>query len=191
MTRTIKLALLSVICVASYLFAVTDVKADTITFSNVVALQNNSATRIDLFSNPGATVFGPRLTFMVDISGSVPSGSSSLLQITYTEAGSAPNVQTFLIPAFGSVSPPYTQLFTIASNGASYEGTAATLTVSVINSPGFSVGADTAQGFISHSYSFRVAQPVPEPTTMVLLGGGMLGLWAKARWRRGRSQAKD
>ena len=35
-------------------------KADTLTFSNVVALEGNGSTQVDLFSNPGATLFGPR-----------------------------------------------------------------------------------------------------------------------------------
>ena len=147
------------------------VKADPVTFSNVVALQNNGATRVDLLSNPGVTIFGPQITFLVDITGTLPPGGSSLLQIIYAEAGSAPIVQTFPIPAFGNIPPPYTQLFTITSPGATFAGTPATLTVS-IPGDGFQV------------YTFRVAQPVPEPATLALLGTGMLGLWAKVRSRR-------
>ena len=146
-------------------------KADPLTFKNVVALQDNGATRVDLLSNPGVTLFGPQLTFLVDIAGDLPPGGSSLLQITYTEAGSAPIVLTFPIPLFQSVPPPYTQLFTITSPGATIAGTLATLTISI---PGNS----------SQTYTFRVAQPVPEPASLTLLGTGMLGIWSAVRKRR-------
>ncbi|MCU1266091.1 MAG: hypothetical protein JWM21_2409 [Acidobacteria bacterium] len=163
-------------------------KADTLTFSNVVALQDNGLTRVNLLSNPGVTIIGPRISFLVDIQGTVPAGVSSLLRITYTEAGSAPIVQTFAIPAFGSVPPPYSQLFTINSPGANAQGVAATLTISIISGPGLS-GAAGAGQFVTHTYSFNVAQPVPEPTSMVLLGSGVIGLWARARRRRARDSA--
>ncbi|HEV7397394.1 MAG TPA: PEP-CTERM sorting domain-containing protein [Pyrinomonadaceae bacterium] len=158
-------------------------KADSITFSNVVALQSNASTRVDLLSNPGVTIVGPQISFLVDIQGSLPQGVSSLLQITYSEAGSAPIVQTFTIPAFGNVPPPYSQLFTINSPGASPLGTPATLTITIISPPGFGVGAGPGQ-FTTHTYTFNVTQPVPEPSTMLLLGTGALGLLTQVRRRR-------
>jgi hypothetical protein len=161
-------------------------KADSVTFRNVVALQNNGSTRVDLLANPGVTLIGPRISFLVDIQGTVPPGVSHLLQITYTEAGSAPIIQTFSIPAFGSVPPPYSQLFTINSPGATAAGTPATLTIKIIYPPGFSVRPGGGN-FVSHTYTFNVTQPVPEPATMVLLGSGIASLLVKARRRRGRT----
>jgi hypothetical protein len=163
-------------------------KADTLTFSNVVALQNNGLTRVDLLSNPGVSIVGPRISFLVDISGSLPANTSSILQITYTEAGSAPIVQTFTIPAFGSVPPPYSQLFTINSPGATPQGVPATLTISIISTPGFSVSPGP-EHFVTHTYTFNVTQPVPEPATVVLLGSGVMGLWARARRRRAKDSS--
>jgi PEP-CTERM motif len=159
-------------------------KADPLTFSNVVALQNSGATRVDLFGNPGTTIFGPQLTFMVDISGSLPPSGSSLLQITYTEAGSAPIVQTFLIPAFGTVPPPYTQLFTITSPGATYNGISGTLTIDILgSSPDFIIpgGPNAGQSVDSYTYSFNIAKPVPEPGTVLLMLVGISGLVARTK----------
>jgi len=158
-------------------------RADSITFSNVVALQNNGSTRVDLLSNPGITIIGPRISFLVDIKGTLPAGATSLLQITYAESGSAPIVQTFTIPAFGSVPPPYSQLFTINSPGATVSGTPATLTIRIINPPGFSVLPGSGD-FVLQTYSFNVTQPVPEPATMILFGTGVVGLLTRIRHRR-------
>ncbi len=72
------------------LAAVPSVKADPLFFSNVVALQNGGATRVDLFSNPGITLLGPQISFLVDITGTLPPGGTDTLSITYNQAGSPP-----------------------------------------------------------------------------------------------------
>ncbi len=161
-------------------------RADSVTFSNVVALQNNGATQVNLLANPGVTLTGPQISFLVDIQGSLPPGITNLLQITYNEAGSAPIVQTFTIPAFGIVPPPYSQLFTINSPGATVQGTPATLTITIISPPGF---LPDGGEFVTHTYTFNVAQPVPEPGTMVLLSSGVVALLARRR-RTGKSGSR-
>jgi hypothetical protein len=158
-------------------------KADSLNFSNLVALQNNGATRVDLLSNPGVTLVGPSVSFLVDIEGMVPAGTASLLRITYTEAGGVPIVQTFSIPAFDTVPPPYSQFFTINSPGASFQGTPATLTITIITPSSFSTILSPGH-FITHTYTFNVSQPVPEPASIVLLGSGVAGLLVKLRRRR-------
>lgn len=179
--------LVTSIAILLFLFAAaeTSAKADAITFTNVAALQNNASTRVDLLSNPNVTLIGPSITFLVDIEGSVTPGITNLLQITYTEAGSAPIVQTFNIPVFEGVPPPYTQLFTINSPGATFQGVPATLTISIISSPGFSTNGPAGH-FVTHTYVFNVAQPVPEPATMILLGTGVTGLLTRTLRRRRR-----
>ena len=162
-------------------------QADPLFFSNAVALQNNGATPVDLFSNSGTTLVGPQISFLVDITGTLPPGSTNTLVITYLEAGGTPLTQMFQIPAFGSIQPPFTQLFTITSPGASYQGAMASLTIDIIgSSPDFLIpgGPDAGRAVNSYTYTFNVARPVPEPVSLVLFGTGVLGVWSRRRRKR-------
>lgn len=161
-------------------------KADPLFFSNVVAFQNNDTTQVDLFSSPGTTLFGANLTFRVDITGILQAGAGDSLVITYSELGSLPIVQTFEIPLFGSVPPPLTLVFSFFSPGANFQGVPATLTVDLLNSsPDFIIpsGSNQGQRVNSYTYSFNVAQPVPEPVTLFALGGGLAALAVRLRRR--------
>jgi hypothetical protein len=186
MIRTLRIALMLVIGIAFGVIAGPNAKADPLTFSNVVALQNNSATRVDLFSNPGTTLLGPKISFLVQLNGILPVGASNSLLVTYLEAGSAPITQTFQIPDFSAFPSPFSVLFTFTSPGATYQGTAASLTVDIIGSaPDFVIpsGPQAGQRVDSFTYNFVVAQPVPEPGTMVMLVTGVAGLWGSVRRR--------
>ena len=183
-------ALLFAITAVAYLAAGPSAKADPLFFSNVVALQNNAATRVDLFSNPGTTLLGPQLSFLVDITGMVPPGDApQTLLITYLELGGVPITQTFQIPAFATVPPPYTQLFTITSPGASAQGAMARLTIDILGSaPDFVIpgGPGAGQRVDSYTYTFNVAKPVPEPVSLILFGTGVLGVWRRTSKPGGR-----
>ena len=108
------------------------VAADPVTFTNVAALQNDGATQVNLLSNPGVTLTGPEITFLADITGTVTPGVPTFLRVTYLESGNAPNVQNFQIPAFGTIPPPFTQLFTFSSPGANFQGVDAQLTLEIL-----------------------------------------------------------
>lgn len=168
MKRTSKLGIATAI-VLFCLAAVPSANADPIAFSNVIALQNGGLTTVNLLSNPGVTLFGPQISFLVDITGTP--GSSTVLQISYMEGLGPAIVQTFPIPLFAGIDPPYTQLFTIVSLGATFAGTPATLTISIPE-------------FGSQTFTFLVAEPVPEPASIILLSLGGLGLWSRIRRSR-------
>lgn len=159
--------------------------ADPLVFSNVRAFQNNDTTQVNLFSNPGTTLFGTSLTFSVDISGTLAMGATDILRITYQELGGAPIVQDFQIPLFGTVNPPFTLIFSIVSPGTNPLGTPATLTLDLLNSaPDFLIPGGPNQGQLVNSvtYSFNV-QPVPEPATILALAGGFVALGFRTRRR--------
>jgi len=160
--------------------------ADPLFFSNVTAFQNNDTTQVDLFSNPGTTLFGTTLTFSVDIGGTLGTGMVDTLMITYNELGSAPIVQSFPIPLFGTVQPPFTLIFSVVSPGANQFAIPATLTVDLLNSsPDFVIPSGPNQGrsVNSYSYSFKVAEPVPEPATLLALASGLAALTVRVRRR--------
>ena len=159
--------------------------ADPLVFSNVHAFQNNDTTQVNLFSNPGTTLFGTSLTFSVDITGTLGMGATDILRITYQELGGVPIVQEFQIPLFGIVNPPFTLIFTIVSPGTDPLGTPATLTLDLLNSaPDFLIPGGPNQGQLVNSvtYSFNV-QPVPEPATILALAGGFVALGFRTRRR--------
>jgi len=90
----------------------TEVSADPLMFSNVRVIQNGGPATTDLYSNPGLNIGGPSISFLVDISGTLPQNGTDSLLVTYLEQGSNPVTQTFLIPLFGSVNPPFTLVVT-------------------------------------------------------------------------------
>ena len=100
----------------------TTTKADPLTFSNVLALQNGGSTMVDLFSNPGVTLVGPQFTFLIDISGILSMNQFDTLRVTYSDAGGAVISQDFAIPLFGTLSPPFTLVFTVTSPNATSQG---------------------------------------------------------------------
>lgn len=161
-------------------------KADPLFFGNVTAFQNNDTVQVDLFSNPGITLLGTNLTFSVDITGVLAMGAVDTLRITYTELGSLPVVQEFEIPLFGAVQPPFSLIFSYTSPGSNPLGVPATLTIDLLNStPDFVIPGGPNQGRMvnSQTYSFNVAQPVPEPASLSVFFGGLLALGIRVRRR--------
>jgi hypothetical protein len=182
-----KIAFFFIILLGSTYTFTLDAKADPLLFSNVVALQNGGTTSVDLFSNPGTTLLGPQISFLVDITGTLPAGVTNTLLVSYSEAGGVPIIQSFDIPIFGTVQPPFTLLFSITSPGASFNGILATLTLDILgSSPDFVIpsGPGAGQTVNSFTYSFIVTKPIPEPAALILLGTGLVGFIG--RLRRGR-----
>ena len=164
-------------------------QADPLTFSNVSVLQNNGNTSVDLFSNPNITIFGPELAFTVDILGVLPAGGSDTLRITYLDASGTSIIQEFAIPFFGVVQPPVTLFFNITVPSIDFQAMPATLTLDLLSSNPDFIVPNTGVGVNSFTFTFNVAEPVPEPATLALLGGGLTALIARHRRRHIRKKA--
>lgn len=150
--------------------------AEPLTFGNVVALQNAGSTRVDLFDNPGTLLYGSQISFLVDLNGDLPSSGIDTLQITFTEDGQTPVVQTFDIPVFAGITLPYSQIFSVSFLQATFQGTNATLRVDILGSfADFVIPQDPNAGQRVDSYTYHIVgvEPVPEPSSLVLLGIGL------------------
>jgi hypothetical protein len=158
--------------------------AEPLFFSNLVVLQNGGNSSLDLYSNQGVVLTDTQLTFQVDITGTLGPNQTDTLQIIYLEQGGSPIVQSFQVPLFGSIQPPFSLIFSVTPINPTPQGTAATLSLNFLNSsPDFIIpsGPNAGQSVDSQTYAFKVAEPIPEPGAIVLLGTGMVALAGRFR----------
>jgi PEP-CTERM motif len=179
------------------LIVAADAKADPLTFSNVFAVQSlpdpTQIIKIDLFRNPGATLTnGTNVSFFIDLTGNLAPGSTDILRLTFVQAGSPTVVKDISIPVVGTIYPPFT-LITGLDFPTYYHPVPIEMTIDLLgSSPDFVIpgGPNAGQRVNSFTYTFNVVQPVPEPTTLILLGTGVAGLVAGSRKRR-RADGRD
>jgi hypothetical protein len=165
--------------------------ADPLTFSNVLAVQldahdDTHSVTTDLFSTPNAVLTnGTIVSFFIDVAGP-PVGDA--LRLSYEQRGQLLALQEYAIPVFGTVYPPFT-LVTGLDFPTFYHPVPVTLTVDLLqSSPDFVIpsGPLAGQAVDSYTYTFSVVQPVPEPSSLVLLTTGIAGMAValRRRWRK-------
>jgi hypothetical protein len=161
-------------------------KADGLTFSNVVALQNNGNTQIDLFSHPNVNLFGSQLSFFINIAGTLPPSGTDTLRLTLLEAGQAAVIQDLQIPLFSGLPLPYTQSASFSPVHPTFAGTPVTLTVDILGSSNDFV-LPTGSSVNSYTFTFNAVTPVPEPVTSGFFLLGVSAIIARKR-RQTRQQ---
>jgi hypothetical protein len=190
--RKIKLTFLT-LCLGLTLTATA--QADPLTFSNAAVVLSDGTTRVDLFSNSSVLPIGPQLNFLVDLAGMLPAAGSDTLQITFTQQGYAPQQITFQIPLFAAFPPPYTQPFSFNLQDFQTPFTVVTLRIDILGSAtDFVIPGGPGAGSVvdSYTYTLSVAQPVPEPSTILLAGLGLAGAVARRyRWPRGHGSKRS
>lgn len=160
------------------LLLVSVASANSVSLGHVDALQNNGLTKVDLFTSPGVTLgptsphapFQTQLSLLVPFSGTVPGGSGNTLVIAAIMVGST-FTQSFAIPA-GTYSN-FSQFVTFTFPGGLFHAVPVNLSVQLFS--------DNGRLLESSSYSFKFAEPVPEPATLLLVGSGVLATFIRRR----------
>ena len=173
--------------VACGLFSAAPAKADGLFFSNVKLFLLNATPPqgVDLFANQGFVITAPNsiATISIFTSGTLPAGGDTLRisAVATNENGTFilmnPNPASLNIPIDQSL--VNVNILTGFTFPTSFQGTTITFTVDLLNSsPDFIIpsGPNAGQAVNSFTYTFTVVEPVPEPTTLVMLITGIAGI---------------
>jgi hypothetical protein len=179
MISTIKRGLLLVAVMT--LMAAPAAMASSVSFYDVFGFQNKGSSQVFLLGNPSAslTSSGPThyLNFGVKLSGMVPKGGDTMV-ITAIVMGSTLTQNIVFAPGVYPHGTPIIALFGFNMPKAAYHGVPVQMTMQLFGPNG--------QKLESRNMQFTYITPVPEPTSLALMGIGLVGISRTLMRRFGR-----